>query len=43
VQEVLLPSLEKGALQVTAGDCTRCMACQDVCPAKALTISAGYR
>jgi len=42
VQEVLLPSLEKGALQVTAGDCTRCMACQEVCPAKALTINAGY-
>lgn len=43
VEEVLAPSLERGAQQVTAGDCNRCLACVDSCPAKALKISLFYR
>lgn len=43
VEEVLAPSLDQGALQVTAGDCTRCMACQDACPAGALKTDFRYR
>jgi len=39
VEEVLAPSLEKGARQVLDGDCSRCLACIDSCPAKALAIS----
>lgn len=38
VREVLAPSLERGAPQITAGDCSRCLACIDRCPAKALKI-----
>ncbi len=43
VEEVLQPSLECNHPQVTAGDCSRCMACLDACPSKALTLSLGYR
>jgi len=38
VQEVLAPPLEQGVPQVTGGDCSRCLACIDCCPAKALKI-----
>ena len=38
VHEVLVPSLEKGAPQVTAGDCNRCLACIDSCSTRALRL-----
>lgn len=38
VDEVLTPLLKQGALQVTVGDCNRCLACVDICNAKALKI-----
>ncbi len=43
VEEVLAPSLERGERQVTAGDCSRCLACVDVCPTKALHIDLFYK
>lgn len=43
VEEVLAPSLERGARQVTAGDCNRCLACIDSCPTKALKIDLFYK
>lgn len=43
VEEVLAPSLERGDLQVTAGDCSRCMACIDSCVVKALKINLFYK
>ena len=43
VEEVLEPSLERGARQVTAGDCNRCLACIDICPTKALHIDLFYK
>lgn len=43
VEEVLAPSLKGGARQVTAGDCSRCLACIDSCPANALKIDLFYR
>jgi ferredoxin-type protein NapH len=43
VQEVLEPPLERGARQVTAGDCNRCLACIDSCPTRALTVDLSYR
>jgi ferredoxin-type protein NapH len=43
VQEVLAPSLERGAPQVAAGDCSRCLACIDCCPTRALTIDFSYK
>jgi len=38
VEEVLAPCLEQGARQVTAGDCSRCLACLDACAARALKV-----
>lgn len=38
VEEVLSSPLERGEQKVTAGDCTRCLACLDNCPSKALRI-----
>lgn len=43
VEEVLSPVLDAGNTQVKTGDCSRCMACIDICPTKALTLSVGYR
>lgn len=43
VEEVLSAPLERGKLQVTAGDCTRCLACLDSCPSKALNIDLFYK
>ena len=43
VQEVLAPSLEQGAAQVSAGDCSRCLACIDCCPTRALKIDYSYK
>jgi len=43
VQEVLAPSLGLGAPQITAGDCSRCLACVDSCSAKALNIVLSYK
>ena len=43
VQEVLAPPLEHEAPQVAAGDCSRCLACVDSCPTKALKISFTYK
>jgi ferredoxin-type protein NapH len=43
VEEVLAPSLERGAMQVTAGDCNRCLACVDICPTRALQIDLFYK
>jgi ferredoxin-type protein NapH len=43
VEEVLAPPLERGARQVTAGDCSRCLACVDSCPTKALHIDLFYK
>jgi ferredoxin-type protein NapH len=43
VEEVLTSQLERGARQVTAGDCTRCLACIDSCPSKALKIDLFYK
>lgn len=43
VEEVLLPPLERGERQVTAGDCNRCLACIDICPTKALKIDLFYK
>lgn len=43
VEEVLTPSLEQGARQVTAGDCSRCLACVDICPTRALKIDLSYK
>lgn len=43
VPEVLAPSLESGLRQVTAGDCSRCLACLDSCAAKALRIDISYK
>lgn len=42
VPEVLAPPLERGSPQVTAGDCTRCLACIDSCPENALKIAYCY-
>lgn len=38
VEEVLEPSLARGASRIVSGDCTRCGACVDACPHKALTM-----
>jgi len=38
VEEVLEPSLGRGARRITSGDCTRCGACIDICPHEALTM-----
>jgi len=43
VEEVLAPPLERGVRQVTAGDCIRCLACVDCCPANALNIDLFYK
>lgn len=43
VREVLAPPLEQGAPQVTAGDCSRCLACIDSCSAKALTVDFSHK
>ena len=43
VEEVLLPSLKRGAQQVISGDCNRCLACVDCCPARALNVSLFYK
>lgn len=43
VEEVLTPPLERGALQVVAGDCTRCGRCIEACSTKALTMNVTYR
>lgn len=43
VEEVLAPSLERGALQVAAGDCNRCLACIDSCHTNALKIDLFYK
>jgi ferredoxin-type protein NapH len=43
VHEVLTPPLDLGARQVTAGDCSRCMACIDTCPEKALIVDFFYK
>ena len=43
VEEVLSSPLERGEQQVTAGDCTRCLACLDSCPSKALKIDLFYK
>lgn len=43
VEEVLAPSLKRGTRQVISGDCNRCLACVDSCPAKALKISLFYK
>lgn len=43
VEEVLTAPLERGERQVTAGDCTRCLACIDGCPSKALKIDLFYK
>jgi len=40
VEEVLHPALRGEAARVTAGDCTRCLACIDICQPNALGI--GY-
>ena len=42
VEEVLAPSLDKGAGQIRSGDCTRCARCIDICPTKALSMGFGY-
>lgn len=43
VEEVLMSPLERGERQVTAGDCTRCLACIDGCPSQALKINLFYK
>jgi ferredoxin-type protein NapH len=43
VDEVLAAPLEKGAGQVTAGDCSRCFACIDICPTRALTVELFFK
>lgn len=43
VEEVLAPPLERGVRRVTAGDCTLCMACVDICPDKALHLDLFYK
>jgi ferredoxin-type protein NapH len=42
VEEVLAPALEHNCCQITSGDCTRCMACQDACPEQALKTNYRY-
>lgn len=41
VPEVLDPLWESGACRVRAGECTRCLACLDSCPERALSV--GFR
>lgn len=43
VEEVLVPVLADGALQVVSGDCTRCGDCIDVCPTRALKVDVWYK
>jgi len=43
VEEVLVPSLKLGDQQVISGDCSRCLACVDCCPTRALKISLFYK
>lgn len=43
VEEVLVPALADGALQVVSGDCTRCGDCIDVCPTRALKVDVWYK
>jgi ferredoxin-type protein NapH len=43
VEEVLSFPLEREEQQVTAGDCTRCLACIDGCPSKALKVDLFYK
>jgi ferredoxin-type protein NapH len=43
VEEVLAFPLRQGGTQVTAGDCTRCGKCIDVCHGNALKFGVGYR